>query len=283
MSLCLCVSLVCASPSFIPCSRSSVLFLPPEQGSYVYYDYNIVHDDNQTGWCYRCVPYTRAHTLSSHAIREPMYHLGLSLFPLSSPSSLRASNPALVSARSSLSQAQGELHVPVRCPGGRAHAGVREQEHTHTLASARSLARALALSGVRLSLSAGFRRHLTVACLSSFFMNAAVRLHHHIVSPSIVVFAGKQVPGPAAVAAAPARALPLCLSRARPRCARQALGRRQRQRQREAKRYVARSLVQLFSPLTPLLPPTSYTMTALPGPGFGRLGAPILRLPLSPE
>jgi hypothetical protein len=24
-----------------------------EQGTYVYFDYNIVHDDLQTGWCYR--------------------------------------------------------------------------------------------------------------------------------------------------------------------------------------------------------------------------------------
>ena len=24
-----------------------------EQGAYVYFDYNIVHDDLQTGWCYR--------------------------------------------------------------------------------------------------------------------------------------------------------------------------------------------------------------------------------------
>jgi CCR4-NOT transcriptional regulation complex NOT5 subunit len=24
-----------------------------EQGAYVYFDYNIVHDDMQTGWCYR--------------------------------------------------------------------------------------------------------------------------------------------------------------------------------------------------------------------------------------
>ncbi len=24
-----------------------------EQGTYVYFDFNIVHDDLQTGWCYR--------------------------------------------------------------------------------------------------------------------------------------------------------------------------------------------------------------------------------------
>ena len=24
-----------------------------EQGTYVYFDYNIMHDDLQTGWCYR--------------------------------------------------------------------------------------------------------------------------------------------------------------------------------------------------------------------------------------
>ena len=24
-----------------------------EQGTYVYFDYNIVHDDQQVGWCYR--------------------------------------------------------------------------------------------------------------------------------------------------------------------------------------------------------------------------------------
>jgi CCR4-NOT transcription complex subunit 3 len=24
-----------------------------EQGTYVYFDYNIVHDDDQNGWCYR--------------------------------------------------------------------------------------------------------------------------------------------------------------------------------------------------------------------------------------
>ena len=24
-----------------------------DQGAYVYFDYNIVHDDLQTGWCYR--------------------------------------------------------------------------------------------------------------------------------------------------------------------------------------------------------------------------------------
>jgi hypothetical protein len=31
------------------------LLLPllPVQGTYVYFDYNIMHDDLQTGWCYR--------------------------------------------------------------------------------------------------------------------------------------------------------------------------------------------------------------------------------------
>lgn len=27
--------------------------LEPLAGAYVYFDYNIVHDDLQTGWCYR--------------------------------------------------------------------------------------------------------------------------------------------------------------------------------------------------------------------------------------
>ena len=26
---------------------------PPLQGTYVYFDYNVVHDDAQAGWCYR--------------------------------------------------------------------------------------------------------------------------------------------------------------------------------------------------------------------------------------
>ena len=26
---------------------------PFQKGTYVYFDYNIVHDDLQTGWCYR--------------------------------------------------------------------------------------------------------------------------------------------------------------------------------------------------------------------------------------
>jgi hypothetical protein len=29
------------------------LCLTPSQGTYVYFDYNIMHDDLQTGWCYR--------------------------------------------------------------------------------------------------------------------------------------------------------------------------------------------------------------------------------------